>query len=251
MNQGNYKMTHRKLSKAPLQEVVFELRWEGEIQNSDYFDEGYDIAVGVYHKNIKESFPIHKKLFQEGITVFGLPMHQYWKGEQKWPVVQHGPCVMAVNDIEENYTWEESFKPLIFNNIKELTKAYEKPLKFNQLSLLYIDIFKDLDDVNRFVSDNLNISFNSQIIGFERSEQFNFYHKYVIDEHSTLNLTISTANSSSIEPQNFNALMVNINFIYAGYFSFDSIEGIIEKAHSKTSSYFKNLLKKEYYDSIV
>ncbi len=110
-------MSHKKLSIAPLQEVVLELRWEGQIDNANHYDEGYDLAVGKFHQNVSENFPVHKKIYQYGITVFGLPMHQYWKGEQKWPVIQHGPCILAINDVEENYIWNETFKPMIFDCI--------------------------------------------------------------------------------------------------------------------------------------
>jgi hypothetical protein len=51
-----------KLPNAPLQEVIFELLWVTE--------------------NDEQGFPVH----------------QFWKGENEWPVVQIGPGILVVND---------------------------------------------------------------------------------------------------------------------------------------------------------
>jgi uncharacterized protein (TIGR04255 family) len=243
-------MIHKKLNKAPLQEVVFELRWEGKIENSNLFDEGYDLAVGILHHKLKESFPIHKKIYQDSVTVFGLPMHQYWKGEQNWPVVQHGPCILAINDIEENYIWEESFKPLIFKSINNLKESYSVSLNFNQLSLQYIDAFKNLKDIVEFTKENFNINLETSIEGFTTTDQFSYYKNFILNSNSVLHLTLATANTSTVEPS-FDSLMITINYIYTGEFTFDNIDEIIEDAHNSTSLFFKKLLKKEYYASLV
>ena len=243
-------MSHKKLTKAPLQEVVLELRWEGQIDNANHYDEGYDLAVGKFHHSVSEMFPVHKKIYQDGITVFGLPMHQYWKGEQKWPVVQHGPCILAINDIEENYIWAETFKPMIFDCTKKLKESYGKPLKFNQLSLQYVDVFEKLANLPQFIIDNLNIQGDSSIEGFSNSNQFSYYKNFCIDQESVIHLSVSTLNAT-LSKNRFDSLMININFVYSGYFDFESVDSIIETAHNSASLFFKNLLKKEFYASLL
>lgn len=243
-------MIKKKLTQAPLQEVVFELRWESQVENNNLYDEGYDLAMGVFHQKIKNQFPKHKKIYQDGISVFGLPMQQYWKDEQKWPVIQHGPCVLVINDIEENYDWESGFKPLILNCISKLTESYSVTKKFNQLTLQYIDVFKSLDDINIFVQNKLNITLDTNIEGFDKSEQFSYYKNFTVSENSMLHLSISTANTSVIE-QKYDALMITINFVYSGIFDFNNIGEIIDLAHDNTSLFFKKLLKTDFYGSLV
>ncbi|MFN9108791.1 MAG: TIGR04255 family protein, partial [Bacteroidota bacterium] len=130
-----------KLSKAPLKEVIFELQWNGIVNNFGMpEDVGFDLSQGKFADLIKGEFPVHKKLVEENPSVrtFGVPIHQYWTGELQWPVVQHGKGILTVNETEGGYMWENSYKALILRTIDYLRNSYELDLEFNRVKLQYI-----------------------------------------------------------------------------------------------------------------
>jgi uncharacterized protein (TIGR04255 family) len=152
-------MSSQKLKYAPLKEVIFEIHWDSNIDGLGmHVDNGFDLAQGKFSEKIKPNFPLHKKLIPEGapIKIFGTPMHQYWTAEFKWPVIQHGPGMMAINEVEVGYEWKNSFKPLIIENVGKLVTSYDVPLKINKIKLQYVDAW-DVENENTVDFLKLNL----------------------------------------------------------------------------------------------
>ena len=152
-------MSEAKLKLAPLKEVIFELQWAGGVDtNGNPIDDGFDLAQGKLAEKLKIEYPVHKKLIPDGIPfrIFGVPLHQYWKDEFKCPVIQHGSGILAVNDVEINYEWEQTYKPIVISAINSLINSYDEPIKFNKAKLQYIDAWDYHEqDPKDFVKDNL------------------------------------------------------------------------------------------------
>ncbi len=113
-----------KLKNAPLQEVVFEINWRS--QSDDFgneFDLGFDLAQGKFAEYIHELFPVHKRPnTMQQLPEFGQPVHQYWTDEGVLPVVHHGPGILTIHQVEQNYIWKD-FRKLIDRIIKQLTRS--------------------------------------------------------------------------------------------------------------------------------
>jgi hypothetical protein len=93
-------MSEQKLKNAPLKEVIFELFWEGTTQPNELpQDPGFENAVGKFQERLLSVAPVQKRLYPTSapLKVFHMPIFQYWKGELKWPVIQHGPGMMSIH----------------------------------------------------------------------------------------------------------------------------------------------------------
>jgi uncharacterized protein (TIGR04255 family) len=245
-------MSSTKLKNAPLKEVIFELHWECNNDNTGMpVDAGFDLAQGKFAEKLKPEFPLHRKLIPEGAPVkfFGAPMHQYWKGEFQWPVIQHGQGMIAVNETEQTYDWEERFSPLIKSTIEKLVSSYDEPLLLNMAKLQYVDAWEmDGVDPADFMKENLqtqivtDFSFPGQLRGFNVQQSFN------LDDSSVLQLNIF----SGINNQNQKESVIWTTTIEKStLLTTEEISVWIESAHGQISTMFKKMLKPEFYASLI
>lgn len=99
-----------KLPNAPLQEVIFEIRWAlmpGK-ESGQIIDEGFELASGRLSTILEERFPYYKRIISQNIPdqlMHYNVVHQYWSGENKWPVIQLGPGIFTINCTDEEYFW--------------------------------------------------------------------------------------------------------------------------------------------------
>lgn len=100
-----------KLLNAPLQEVIFEIRWDLNINlaSNREFDEGFAIALGTLATLLKNDFPhVVRKIpddFPADLLNYST-IYQFWKGENIWPVLQLGPGIFTVNDTDKKVLLE-------------------------------------------------------------------------------------------------------------------------------------------------
>lgn len=244
-------MSSTKLKNAPLKEVVFELYWEGSVDNGMQIDAGFDLAQGKFADKLTPEFPVHRKLVPDGIPlkIFGTPLHQYWAGEFKWPVIQHGQGMITVNEVEQGYAWIKSYKPLIIQIISTLIESYTEPLKFNRVRLQYVDAHDLNDDIDAmdFVVQNLQTEVvnNYPLPGGLKS--FNVQQTFELPDASLMSLNISTG----INNQNQKKSVIWTTIVEKNLsMSFDQIKKWIEDAHSASSQMFKKMLNPQFYASL-
>jgi uncharacterized protein (TIGR04255 family) len=244
-------MSSAKLKNAPLKEVIFELYWECTTDSSGMqYDAGFDLAQGKFAEKLKSQFPVHKKLIPEGIPfkVFGAPIHQYWKGEFNWPVVQHGQGMIALNEVENGYRWENSFKPLVISSIENIESSYEDDLMFNRVTLQYIDAW-DLDNENATMFSEKNLQtkiYNGYDLPGDL-KNFSIQQNFKLNDGSTMILSISNGiNNQNQKPSVIwtttvekQAKMSNID-----------VKAWLENAHTENSNMFKKMLNPEFYASL-
>lgn len=244
-------MGSAKLKNAPLKEVIFELHWECHIDNAGVLvDKGFDLGQGKFADKLKPDFSIHRKLIPDGspLKIFGAPLHQYWKEEFKWPVVQHGQGMIAINDVEQGYDWSNSFKPLIIKTIQSLIDSYEEQLKFNRVVLQYIDAC-DMEKMDPFdfMVQNLqtNLIANYPLPGTLRS--FNIQQSFNLNDLSILNLNISNGINNQNQKQ---SAVWTTTVEKQAAMSFEQIIDWIEFAHTTSSEMFKKMLNPSFYASL-
>lgn len=244
-------MSSTKLKNAPLKEVIFELHWNCPIDNNGFQkDAEFEFAQGRFAERIKSSFPVYKKLIPEGIplNIIHAPIHQYWKGEFKWPVTQHGQGMIAINEVDEGYEWESAFRPTIKQVLEVLFSSYEKPLKYERLKLQYIDAW-DIQDENpfEFIEKNLqtNISSNKGSCGVLKD--INLFQSFELDDRSNLLVNISTGVNNKTHSK---SIVLSTSVEKQDVFAQGEIIDWTEMAHNICSYTFKNMLNKEFYEKL-
>lgn len=253
------KQPSPKLPNAPLQEVVFEVNWELDIDptTNQQTDSKFDLAQGVFANTVmKAGFPIWRRM--PNASLGGIiasinnyqPLHQFWAGQNQWPVLQIGPGIMTVNDTERNYSFEGSFYSLIGSSLDILHDSYQREMKFSRVSLRYINSVElngeQIIDLTGFLGSNLLIDIKK---GFEipgRLSNISLHEVYLLDDGSELNIAVGSGNRFDTNKPAIlwqNALTKN------GSFDLGHIKEWLSQAHEVTSQLFKQMASKEFYES--
>jgi uncharacterized protein (TIGR04255 family) len=244
-------MSSAKLKNAPLKEVIFELHWECTTDNNGVpYDAGFDLSQGKFAEKLKSTYPLHRKLIPEGalVKLFGVPMHQYWKGEFIWPVVQHGQGMIAVNEVEQGYEWEFSYKPVVVETIHQLIASYEEELSFNRTKLQYIDAW-DLNGVSptEFIAHHLQTEISNAYDLPGHLKSINIQQNFELQDGSIMSLNIANGiNNQNQQP----SVIWTTTVERQSKMSMDEVVAWLESAHTATSSMFKKMLNPEFYASL-
>ena len=243
-----------KLPNAPLKEVIFEVRWDADVnpQTNQLFDKGYKLALGVFKNIVKLEFPHTKQITDiPADFIFGQAINQFWKAEKEWPVLQIGPGILTINCTETNYDWQNDFFELIQKTMNWLEQAYENKMNYSFVTLRYIDSVELKDFGTQKIDEFLNINFN---FGFNNSfdtkgplRQLQFDQVFELEDSSGLHIAFSNAQNSKKEPTFVWQTAVN----KAGFQNKESIIEWCDFAHSTSSDIFKKMLKPEFYDRFV
>ncbi|HEX4301471.1 MAG TPA: TIGR04255 family protein [Rhizomicrobium sp.] len=139
----------KKLPKAPLVEVVFELRWELQhgpaAQPVLQTDPGILPLLNGFTNGMKtQGFKTFRDMSHPLQTgAYGVVRRFYKKADKPFPIMQIGPGIFAAN-ASQDYLWEP-FKSQILSGSKALLGAYPKldffALRPSQLELRYVDAF--------------------------------------------------------------------------------------------------------------
>ncbi len=243
-------MSLKKLKNAPLKEVIFELYWELGLDDTNFpFDAEFDLAQGRFATSISPDFPIHKRTIPAGanLKIYPRPIHQFWKGEIKWPVVQYGPGVLTVNDTNENYIWEDTYRPTILQTIKTLISSYKTVLSFNKVTLKYINSvdLPDLKtDINEFIRSNFQLNLINDFDQPGKIKGLNINQVYELDDNSTMNINIQTAINNASGKQ---ACVWITSVEKEGTLSEEDALKWLDRTHAVTSDSFVKMLNPKFY----
>jgi uncharacterized protein (TIGR04255 family) len=235
-----------KLPNAPLQEVVFELLWElGSDEQGFPHDEDFDFAQGVFADLTKDKFPLRKKTPFNNVPfrAYPVPVHQFWKAENVWPVLQIGHGLLVVNDVEANYTWK-NYKKLIHEVIKLLMKAYQKELTFKTIKLKYIDAYETGDE-NRidFINKHFNLNLVNNFIDNDSPENINLSQTFKLENADFLETILSTGYSPANKP----AIIWQSTVYREDKLTKDQLFAWLDNAHETASRHFKKFVTKDFY----
>jgi uncharacterized protein (TIGR04255 family) len=154
------------LSKPPLVEVVFDLRWKLETKEEAGFDQDYELFVFKFYDKIKSEYPL-KELSSTSLPPLllpNLPRLRFRRGGNESSCVQIGPGVVVLNEDPKKYVWysfyericalldalfdinaDIEFKPenIFLRYVDSMDCTFASGI-YNSLKLLNIDLtFKD------------------------------------------------------------------------------------------------------------
>lgn len=245
-----------KLPKAPLQEAIFEIRWELDIEpsNNQQLDVGFALAQGKLQEIVKDDFPFYKRkiphLLPDQALLYQV-VNQYWKKPDTWPVIQLGPGIFTVNDTDKNYDWPKTYSPLIKRSLDWIFKAYNNKLRINSASLRYIDSVK-LKDYSyegrwqEFIQEHFNFTFvnNFNTRGPVKNIQFDQF--FELEDKSALHVAMQGGAYRKTDDE---ALIWQTAVVKSDKFEKESLLSWVEKAHTITSDLFKEMTKPHFYGS--
>lgn len=238
-----------KLPKAPLVEIVFELRWSVE-NKSDLMDAEY--LYGDIFAEIKNKFPQRERILPIEIPVeltINKPVYRYRANKNGYPLVQIGPGLLTLNTTANLYEWN-----VFFNDAKELTKTFikifkpEKEKKIN-LSLLYLDFFPfdfNNGDVSKFINENLNITIEQSFVkNVKYPKEINIAYSFDIEQGelkvSLQKGTYKTQNEGLLLQSRINRTPIQPET--------NLITEWLNNSHGICSNLFKELTKGQLYES--
>lgn len=248
----NLTMSRHKLKDAPLQEVIFELRWKLPLDENGFpFDPGIERALGKFEKKACDLFPIYKRTIPEGLSlrIYPKPIHQFWKGELVWPVIQLGPGILTLNDTDVNYSWQDNFHSNILFAVEVLKDSYVTELQLEYIKLQYIDAVEfdpKIFTPQEYISMNMNTSLNNQFEVPGDARNLNISQSFQLQNDSILALNIQTGKHNKTG----NPAIIWITGVErSGVLNFDDLNTWLEFAHQTTSETFVKMLNPDFYAS--
>lgn len=243
---------NRKLPKAPLQEVIFELLWEINFdQQGNPVDSEFEFAQGLFANTVLKDFPVRRRTIPEGmpIKIYPKTVHQFWKGNNEWPVIQLGPGILAINDTEKKYDWNTSFYPLIQNEMKILEDSYNHPLLYKNVSLRYIDAVEmsneERSDILKYVNSRFNLELINKFKEPGNLSNLNLTQTFNVNDDTKLSIIINDGVNKFNKP----ALIWQTHITSNSKKEKEAVLEWTEKAHEITSNIFIDILGKDFYDS--
>lgn len=237
-----------KLPNAPLQEVIFELKWDLKSQ-SDLIN--YQYLHGDLFNSLKSNFP-----FRESLTPPEIPLgallktitHRFRKVEKGYPLIQLGPGILTINTVDKLYFWDDYFI-MCGEIIDSFFNTYTTTSKFNFTpALTYVDFFEvdySVYDAFKFLNENFNVSIAQN---FYKSKSYpstlNFGFKYE-NEIGMLALNFNTGKKSGTL-----GIVCNTQILGPSFGSKASeISTWLEKAHTICRELFVKMTKESFYES--
>lgn len=247
----NARASISKLPNSPLQEVIFEMLLNQEVDaNGNPTGESFDLAQGIFDKKVSKDFK-HRVTIPSPLNfkIFPWIKHQYWTSKDQWPVVQIGPGILTINDTEVTYEWH-TFYSLILQTGKRLAESYEKKLDIKKLALRYINAIAledaDAEQKLNFINTNFRIHFTNDfsikgatLLGLNNNQT------YELNDGSLVNLSLTDGESKENKP----AIIWQIQVARSGVRTPEEIAEWLKLAHSIASNLFKDTLSPKFYES--
>lgn len=239
-----------KLPKAPLIEVIFELRWDINTKN-DLLD--FQYLHGDLYSAVKDRFPFRENLVPPEVpfeALRGVPVFRFRKSNGNYPLIQIGPGLITLNTINQDYVWE-AFRESVFYLVNVLNNINPK---FSQLnlspSLIYIDYFslnESEEKSHQFINNNFNIAVENGFLNQYSEkvlETINYMFNYRIGEN-VLNLNLADGIVNNIPGLLLNTKVIGKKSIYIE----SNMYEWIDVAHTLISDSFKSIVKENLYSS--
>jgi uncharacterized protein (TIGR04255 family) len=229
-----------KLPKAPLIEVVFELRWKvypNEFQTIQYLP-------GDLYPHFKNKYPFREVI--EGIPLFGqAPSSRFRTGQNDYPLIQIGSGIFTVNTNDTKYFWDE-YESSVIEAIQKLTEVYSFKENHNvTLTLRYIDFIKfdfDKENVLEFLDKKLHIKIAQSFYDSNELAKNLFLNLNYRNELGALNVAINQGKDSL----NVDGIIIQTNVtsnVISSTLTLNEVKIWLNQAHEVTSDIFKKMTK--------
>lgn len=241
-----------KLSNAPLQEVIFELRWklDYDVRSQNQVDQQFQFAFANFSALSADKLKhkiILKPSFIPDTAFVNHPVYQFWSAENQYPVYQIGPGVFTVNETEKNYEWKY-FRDLILQGIDWLTKSYSRKLDFSVAELRYIDAIEmneDIEkDLTKFIAEHLKIEIKNQVVE-GRLNDLQLHQRFKVDNENYLSLLLTNGVKNNNQSK---AIILQTSYNKTSNISLENLSPWIDVAHDTCSALFKKMISNNLYE---
>lgn len=241
-----------RLPNAPLQEVIFEVRWDLDAQDGTNLlhDPKFEIGLGGLRKLVRSHFPEVVRKFHESVPVQLLPHTATWQFRPKpggWPLIQLGHGVLTVNDTDVAYDWDTVFHPLIKDALQWLEEAYEGAPAYSMAELRYIDSVRIKDhgftDWSTFVNENLNIAVTNTFRPNGRVVEVGLHQVIQLEEGGQLLVAVNSGKRDKDE-----AMIWQTAIHQPGPFDRGSLLEWVAGAHTLSKDVFKDICKPHFHE---
>jgi hypothetical protein len=259
----------KRLPKAPLAEVVFELRWDLQGAPDAHpvlrSDPGLLPLLDSFSKEMKRiGFPASHDMSPALQTGgYGVVRRFFTDAGRPFPIMQVGPGIFATNDASE-YEWE-AFKGRVRHGLRALLKSYPHlgffKLKPRHIELRYINVFdasllgttalfEFLDRGTNMRCEVPEMLNDKKIFSGEAGGRFVFVRPLKGWKDSTFTLDIGSGKSGGKD----DIIRLEIKVVSQGQSVptvkrattfIPAIEEWLEFAHDITSPFFKHLVRPE------
>ena len=254
-----------KLSKAPLIETIFELRW-GHLEfdkntqrlGISFFEEEAEYPERFKEKAAEYGFGVETSVQSPSDPFPGLIQYRYQREAQSWPVLQIGIGILTVNQVNAGYTWE-SFKADVLTAIQILSDSHPIPLKDLKVvscELRYVDGYplKEEETSESFLRESFDITYQlpQKILDNEHISKLG---ATVIGFEATIDKPEGQLEVELIEGKvNGQQAFISHISMRSNAKSIDhtipSLNEWLESAHNITRYTFQTILKPEYLRSL-
>lgn len=238
-----------KLPKAPLVEIVLELRWK--ITNKSDLSK-IQYLYGDIYSELKNKYPFRESIVPTEIPIdilINQPVHRFRTAPNDYPLFQVGPGIITLNTIDKKYFWD-----MFSKDSEELVVSFLKvfPIDINEKltpSILFLDFFPfdfAKQDVYEFVNEKFNIVFHQSFVEngkYPMDINIGFYYEISIGD-----LSITFQKGKNTSQQDGIVLQTRINGKPLNS-NKEEISSWIEKSHDICSDLFKKLTEGELYES--
>lgn len=237
-----------KLPKAPLLEVVFELRWN-LTGNDDLARVQY--LYGDIYNELKSKYPYRESILPVDFPVemaINQPAHRFRAAQNGYPLIQLGPGIITHNTIDALYEWQD-----FFDNTSELISTFLKIYPFKEdknLSpgILYLDFFPfdfEKHDAHQFVNENFNVKFDQSFYNNKKfPTDFNMGFAFSVDL-GELRISFQKGKNNNQEGILLQT-RINGNQLIAEH---EKLSHWLQEAHTLSSDLFKQLTRGKLYES--
>ncbi|MBU0489462.1 MAG: TIGR04255 family protein [Bacteroidetes bacterium] len=156
-----------KLPKAPLLEVILEVKWQ--VESPDDLKKCQYLHGDLYAK-FRQRYPYREMLVSPEIPMDAyryVPAHRFRVKENGYPLVQVGPGILTVNTNDDEYIWE-NYERWCVEAFQSLSELYKFAKSENiTLALKYFDFFPfdfKKNDVNKYLADFFHIKVNQTFL---------------------------------------------------------------------------------------
>lgn len=236
-----------KLPKAPLIEVIFEIRWsiEGEKEAQDV-----KYLPGDLYPLLKQEYPYREAVNPQAPVEFMLihaPNQRFRYAKGDYPLVQVGPGIVTVNTVDAKYFWNK-FEAGVMDVFDKVEKVYKFKRTLN-LALTYVDLLKfdfEKDNVLRFWEEYLGLTFKQSFLAGQQAASNALLALSYPTELGTLNVTIGRGKDN----KGHDGIAVTTNLISGNIEPKNSlIKDWLNKSHELSSNLFKEMTKGKLYES--
>jgi uncharacterized protein (TIGR04255 family) len=242
----------KKLEHAPLQEVLFEIHWKLDPvidQIGLYIDNDFQSAWNQFILRANNEFPYYVSLKPPTVPeqfFANKAIHQLWKAENKYPVMQLGPGLFTVNDTDKNYTWND-FRSNIITGIKWLLESYNKNLDIDFIEIRYIDAIELNDyDLLNYLDEHLNITITNKVqLPSSKPSSLLLTQRFHLEDDNYLSISINNG-IRNIDEVNVIILQTFVN--KKGTINAPDLISWVDKSHSVCSDLFKKIISNELYE---